>query len=112
MNRASKTNTCRCSDGTTVTSAQADRKIRAASQGVMQKQKITHGYNFCTECGINDRHAIIDPSHEISVKECKETGQTEKAWDPANIPPRCRGCHNKHDKTNLQTTKKEKDEHG
>ncbi len=86
------------------TSDQVDRKIREAQRAVMIKQLMEHGYGFCTRCGVNSSHTIIDPAHKVSVKECKESGQVERAWEQANIIPLCRGCHKKHDKLNLQWT--------
>jgi len=104
MNRNSKTNIVRTSDGRIYTSEQCDRRTRNACKAVMIKQKNEYGYNFCKACGVNDRSAIIDPSHDISVKECKENGKAELAWDVDNITPRCRDCHNKLDKLDIKWT--------
>ena len=104
MKHRSNTNVVRCSDGTTMTSAQYERKVRAACRERMERQKADCGYNFCNVCGVNDRYAIIDPSHDVSVKECREAGQAEKAINPDFITPRCRDCHRKHDKLNLRWT--------
>lgn len=101
MDKYSKTNTYRASDGTRYTSAQIDQKLRGACRSRMEQERLIHGIITCYDCGINERHAKIDPSHDISVKECKEGGYVEKAWDVTLITPRCRDCHNLYDKLTL-----------
>lgn len=106
MNRVSKTNTWEGSDGTRYTSAQVDRYVRRACRERMEIQRELFGYNFCMECRINDRNAIIDPSHDVSVDWLKKNGQVEQAWNTVIITPRCRGCHNVRDRLNVQHGKR------
>lgn len=102
MKKLSDRNTFKASDGTRHSSAQVDRKVRKACRERMQLQVAIHGYNFCEECLINDRHAIIDPSHDTSVDQCKKNGYVERAWDTTEITPRCRTCHRIYDKNNIR----------
>ena len=81
---------------------EVDRLTREAKLQKLQKQLDEHGYNFCEECGINEIHAILDCSHDVSVKKAKENGQSELCWSQQNITIRCRSCHQKHDGLNLQ----------
>jgi len=98
MQRVSKTNTYSASDGTRYTSAQIDRRAREACKELFRIQYETYGYNFCEECKVNDRNAILDPSHDKSVDWCKKNGRVELAWYFTNLTIRCRECHRKHDK--------------
>lgn len=105
MRNRSKSNTHGTSTGERIASDVLDRQIRLSCKEVMQEQKEEHGYNFCVECYVNDRYAIIDPSHDISVKWCKENGLADLAAKKGNIRPRCRKCHEKRDGLNIQWTK-------
>ncbi len=102
MKNRSSRNTHKTSTGERVASDVLDRQIRQSCREVMQEQKDEYGYNFCKDCGKNDRSDIIDPSHDISVKWCKENGLADIAAKKGNITPRCRECHTKRDKLNLQ----------
>ena len=102
METFSKRNSYTASDGTRYTSAQIDRKVRQACRYVMNEQLSIMGYNYCMDCEVNSSHSIIDPSHDISINECKKNGQVELAWDTENITPRCRKCHQLRDKLTLQ----------
>lgn len=86
-----------CSDGTKVSQDQIDRKIRKAKAKKLQIFLEKNGYIYCEECKRNDCKPV-DCSHDVSVKECKETGKTELAWDVDNITLRGRACHAKYDK--------------
>jgi len=90
--------TFRMSNGERVSKAIIDRRVREAKNVKLVRQREQHGYNFCQDCHRNDC-VPLDCSHDISVKECQETGRAELAWDIENITIRGRDCHNKHDKT-------------
>lgn len=94
-------NTYQCSNGERVTQSQIEARTRKAKEIVLQNQVDDIGYNVCVECMRNDCKPI-DCSHDISVKEAKETGRTELCWDMNNIKPRGRQCHQKLDKLILQ----------
>ncbi|HET8885585.1 MAG TPA: hypothetical protein VFM70_04440 [Salinimicrobium sp.] len=90
-------NTYKCSDGTRVTQAQVDRRIKQAKAKKLQQAIEEKGYIACEECHRNDCKPV-DCSHTISVKEAKETGRTELCWDyENNIKLRGRPCHAKYD---------------
>lgn len=89
------------SEGNRWTTEQIDRKIREAKQLKLNEQEFVFGYNFCEICLRNDCKPL-DCSHEISVKEAKESGRAELCWSLDNIKIRGRKCHQKHDKLNLQ----------
>lgn len=95
-------NTYRCSSGERFTQTQIDAKIRVAKAKVLENQLDEYGYNFCEQCGRNASGTRLDCSHDISVKKAKEEGKTEQCWNVKNIIIRCRSCHQKHDKLNLQ----------
>ncbi len=105
MRKISATNKVKTSTGEYVSASKAAGLIVRACREAMEEQYAEYGYNFCVICGVNNSYSIIDPSHDESVKSCKENGRAEKAWDKGNIKPRCRDCHNKHDKLNIQNTK-------
>ena len=95
-------NTYKSSTGERYTQNQIDRKITEAKAKVIQNQINEYGYNFCEDCGRNASGMRLDCSHDISVKRAKEEGRTEQCWNVKNIVIRCRDCHQKHDKLNLQ----------
>ncbi len=90
-------NSYKMSDGTRIKKSVIDRLVRAAKYQVLINQQIEHGYNFCVDCE-RSSGTYIDCSHDISVDKCQKEGHTELAWDLENINPRCRSCHEKHDK--------------
>ena len=94
-------NTYLTSSGERVTQGQIKRRMHKAKDNVLQAQRDDIGYNVCIECMRNDCKPV-DCSHDISVKEAKETGRTELAWDENNIKPRGRECHQKLDKLILK----------
>lgn len=100
-------NTYQCSDGTRVKQSLVERKITTAKEMKLQQMRFEHGYVFCEECGANENTGPLDCSHEISVKEAKESGRTELCWSVSNIKIRCRKCHQVKDKLNLQYSKNE-----
>ncbi len=95
------------SDGTKISAKALERNIHIA-KGVKVNEMIeNYGYVFCEDCnefgipaGANEMELkIIDCSHQIGVKEAKETGRAELCYDVDNIRMRCRVHHRKHDKT-------------
>lgn len=88
------------SDGSRLKQSVIDRLITKAKAEKVRQQFEDYGYNFCEKCGISNG-TYIDCSHNISVKEAKETGRTELAFDVNNITMLCRSCHQKKDKLNL-----------
>ena len=96
-------NTYRDSEGNRWTKDQIERKIRKAKEGKLESFLSEFGYYFCEDCGRNDRAGIrIDCSHTISVNEAQNSGQVELAWQEENIKLRCRKCHARHDKNDVQ----------
>ncbi|WP_300440597.1 hypothetical protein [Christiangramia sp.] len=91
----------RCSDGSKVTQSQIDRRVRQAKAKKLQHCLDKYGYIFCQDCKRNDCKPV-DCSHDVSVKECKESGKTELAWDVDNITLRGRSCHARKDKNDVQ----------
>ncbi len=91
-------NTYGTNTGERFTTPQIDAKVRKAKQEKINLFIDEHGYVFCEECKRNDC-VPVDCSHDISVKEAKESGQSQLAWEVNNITLRGRKCHNKHDKT-------------
>ena len=94
-------NTYKCSDGTRVTQSQIDARIRKTKAQLVQNQFDEYGYNFCTKCCKNDCKPI-DCSHNVSVKDCKEQGRTELAWNINNMELIGRIHHKEKDGLNLQ----------
>jgi len=100
-------NTYQCSDGTRVKQSLVERKIRTAKEMKLQQMRFEQGFVACEDCGANEQTGPLDCSHEISVKEAKESGKTELCWTLSNIKIRCRKCHQELDKLNLQFSKNE-----
>jgi len=90
-----------CSNGERVEQSVIDQRTRKAKAKKLQKFLNQHGYYFCEDCERSDSKPI-DCSHEISVQEAKNTGKTELCWDVDNIKLRCRKCHQKLDKLDVQ----------
>lgn len=88
------------STGERLTTKQIETRMTYAKGLKLEKQHIELGYNVCTECFRNDC-TPIDCSHDVSVKEAKESGQAELCWDLDNITILGRKCHQKKDKLNL-----------
>lgn len=95
--------TYKCSDGTRVSQAQIDRRVKKAKAQKLQQFLDTHGYFFCEDCKQNDCKPI-DCSHDIPVDKAKKEGRTELAWDVDVITLRGRDCHEKLDKNGVQWT--------
>ena len=95
-------NTYATSTGERFSQSQIERKITEAKAKALEKQRDEFDYNFCEQCGKNASGTRLDCSHDISVKRAKEEGKTELCWDIRNIIIRCRPCHQKHDKLDLQ----------
>ena len=93
------------SQGNKHTSAQVERKIRAAKAELIQNQLDEFGYNFCTVCNRNNC-LPLDCSHHVSVKEAKETGRTELCWDLNNMAIVGRLCHKIKDTNLIMSGKK------
>jgi len=103
---ASKVNTYKTSNGDRLTSVQVEARIKNAKKLFINNFKYEHGYHYCEDCkknhGVNQMEGceILDISHDISVKEAKETGRTELCWDwENNFTLRGRKCHRVHDKS-------------
>lgn len=84
-----------------------DRKIRSAKEKKIANFIDDNGFIYCEDCKLSGHVSIIDCSHDISVEKCKQIRQVEIAWDIDNIKLRCRKCHEKHDKLNIQSAKVE-----
>ena len=91
-------NTYTTSTGERLRQSVIDSLIRKAKAAKLQEQHDEHGYNHCEDCGISSG-TYLDCSHDIGVKDAKESGRTELAFDVNNITIRCRKCHQIHDKT-------------
>ena len=89
------------SQGNRYTTKQIETKMTFAKGLKLDEQLQEYGYNFCTVCKRNDCKPI-DCSHNISVKDAKESGQSELCWDLDNITITGRNCHKKKDGLNLQ----------
>lgn len=97
-------NTYKTSNGDRISQSLIDRLIRKAKGHKLRDQFESDGYNHCENCGISNG-TFLDCSHDISVKQCKETSRTELAFDTSNITILCRSCHQKKDKLNTQWRK-------
>lgn len=95
-------NTYKDSNGNRHPQARIDRKIATAKQMKLEQMRFEYGYVFCEECGVNESAGPLDCSHDISIKEAKESSRTELCWTISNLMIRCRPCHQKKDKLNLQ----------
>lgn len=101
------------STGERVTKSVIDKRVHEAKALKIEQMLDEHGYIFCEEededgnvCGKNTSAGDpIDCSHTISVKECQESGRSELAWAVSNIKMRCRTCHARRDKLNIQNGK-------
>lgn len=94
-------NTYSTSQGERLTTNQIESKMRKAKALKLELQFIEHGYNHCEKCGISSG-TYLDVSHNISVKEAKESGKAELCYDLDNLTVLCRNCHKKKDKLYLQ----------
>ncbi len=92
-------NTYSTNTGERFTTPQIDSKVRKAKQEKIDEFIDEHGYVFCEQCGVNASNTYIDCSHDISVKQAKETGEAQQCWNVKNITLRCRKCHTEHDNT-------------
>lgn len=93
-------NTYQASSGERIEKSRIDKKVRFAKEQKINKMTDEYGYLFCEDCGISSG-VRLDCSHNIGVDKCQKMHQAELAWDIANITIRCRDCHQKHDKLNL-----------
>lgn len=96
MKAFSTTNTYSTSDGERLSRKDIETRIRAGKEYKIERQHEHYGYNFCEDCGRSGGERF-DVSHEVSVKECLESGEAEKSWSVDNLKIRCRGCHERHD---------------
>jgi hypothetical protein len=96
------------SDGTKISAKTLESYITLAKAAKIAEMDDNYGYIFCEDCNefghppgpINEMELkIIDCSHQISVKEAKESGRAELCYDIDNIRMRCRIHHRIHDKT-------------
>ena len=98
--------TFKTSQGLRLTTQQIDRLIYKAKENKIARMTFEHGFIFCETCQ-RSGGVRIDCSHQISVKEAKETSRTELCYNVTNIKMLCRECHQKLDGLNLEfnTTK-------
>jgi len=108
IKNVSSTNKFNQSDGTKISSKTLESYITLAKAAKIAEMDDNYGYIFCEDCNefghppgpINEMELkIIDCSHEISVKEAKESSRAELCYDIDNIRMRCRIHHKIHDKT-------------
>ena len=85
------------SNGIRLTTSQIDTRVKKAKGLLIEQQFIDLGYNVCTECFRNDCKPL-DCSHNISIKEAKETGCAELCFDINNMEVLGRRCHQIKDK--------------
>src|SRR5690606_25994199 len=97
-------NSYKTSNGERIKQSVIESLIRKAKAEKVKQQFEEHGYNFCENCKISSG-TYLDCSHQISVKEAKESGRTELCFDVENIKILCRLCHQKLDKLNIQNGK-------
>jgi hypothetical protein len=95
-------NSYKCSNGDKISKKNIDKKVFEAKKNTLKQQKEEYGYNFCEDCKNNGTNTFLDCSHTISVDKCQKEGKSELTWDLNNIKIRCRECHQKLDKTNIQ----------
>jgi len=91
--------------GERVTTEQRNRRITIAKKQKQDQVLEEKGFEFCEDCGRNASNTRIDKSHDISVKECSESGRVELSWDVDNITNRCSECHLKHDNNGIRNGK-------
>jgi hypothetical protein len=96
----SKNNHYHCSDGRVVSKSYINRMVTKAKRQVLADQIEQIGHNVCTRCFRNDC-IPVDCMHLVSVDECQKSGRTEFSWDPENIVPAGRNCHNIYDGRNI-----------
>lgn len=90
-------NSYKCSDGSRLKQSLIDRLTTKAKAQKVREQFEDYGYNFCEQCKISSG-VYLDCSHDVSVKEAKESGRTELVFDVNNITMLCRNCHQIKDK--------------
>ena len=109
IKNVSSTNKLNQSDGTKISAKTLESYITLAKAAKIAEMMDNYGYIFCEDCNefglppgpINEMELkIIDCSHNISVKEAKESSRAELCYDVDNIRMRCRIHHRIHDKTN------------
>lgn len=108
IKNVSSTNKYNQSDGTKISSKTLESYITLAKEAKIAEVMDNYGYIFCEDCNafglppgqINEMELkIIDCSHEISVKEAKESSRAELCYAVDNLRMRCRIHHRIHDKT-------------
>lgn len=91
--------TYKMSNGDRIEKSVIDYRVREAKIKKLARFALDNDYFHCEEIGCKSpNQGPFDCSHDISVKECQETGRSELAWDVTNITLRCRRCHQIHDK--------------
>ena len=85
-------NTYQDSNGNRIQKSIIDRRVREAKKQLLQNQWDEHGYNFCETCKVSSG-TFLDCSHNVSVKECQESGRSELAYNVNNMEVLCRACH-------------------
>lgn len=79
------------SQGIKLSSSVIDRRIVSAKADLIEGQLIEYGYNFCERTKHNK--GVLDCSHIMSVKFCKENGISDYAYDVRNLEVLCRDSH-------------------
>lgn len=96
-------NTYSTSTGERVSKSTIDSRVRVAKQKLLDEQVLEFGFNFCVEAGCGASSGVrLDCAHDISVKECQESGRVELAWDVNNMKVKCRKHHKKQDGLDLK----------
>ena len=94
-------NRYKCSDGSWITKAGIDRKVKDAKRQVLQSQIDNWGYNFCEDCK-RSSGVVFTCAHETSVNECQKNGHSERSFDISNIKIKCLDCHKLQDGLDLK----------
>jgi Zn ribbon nucleic-acid-binding protein len=94
-------NNVHLSNGKSISRSVFERRITLAKAMVLNRQIEAYGYNFCVKCKQNDC-IPVQCSHNVSVKECVESGKAELAYDINNIEPVGHYCHRKKDGLDLK----------
>lgn len=94
-------NTYQTSTGERVNKATIDLRVRHAKKLLLDNQMLEFGYNFCVDCKASS-DVYLDCAHDLSVKECQESGRSELAYDTNYMKVKCRNCHKQQDGLDLK----------
>ncbi len=79
------------SDGTRLKNSVIDSRIRKAKSDKLRQMQPEGTDRCCERCGSNQGRLTM--SHLISVKEAKESGRSEIAYDIDDMELACEKCH-------------------